>query len=120
MNWAPGEKAIHVTCQTKAVEPMIIPAIDIPCPKNRSYLPYQVEGIRFVHARFSQGHKGALIADEMGIGKTIQAIGLLNAFTDINRVLIVCPASLKLNWRSELAKWLVRTDMAQRLSTMMF
>ena len=65
-----------------------------------------------MHARFSQGHKGALIADEMGLGKTIQAIGLLNAFTDINRVLIVCPASLKLNWRSELAKWLLRTDMA--------
>ena len=47
-----------------------------------------------------------LLADEMGLGKTIQAIGLINACPDILTVLIVCPASLKNNWKRELERWL--------------
>ncbi len=38
---------------------------------------------------------------------TIQAIGYLNVHPEINQVLIICPASLKLNWLRELTKWLV-------------
>jgi SWI/SNF-related matrix-associated actin-dependent regulator 1 of chromatin subfamily A len=44
----------------------------------------------------------------MGLGKTIQAIGVINADPSIKRVLVVCPASLKVNWARELNKWLVR------------
>jgi SNF2 family DNA or RNA helicase len=50
-----------------------------------------------------------LIADEMGLGKTIQAIGLLNALPDPFRVLIICPASLRLNWARECSRWLTRS-----------
>ena len=49
-----------------------------------------------------------LIADEMGLGKTIQALGLINADKAIGNVLVVCPASLKLNWKREAQKWLTR------------
>src|SRR6516164_5539847 len=49
-----------------------------------------------------------LLADEMGIGKTIQAIGLVNALPELARVLIVCPATMRLVWKRELEKWLVR------------
>jgi SWI/SNF-related matrix-associated actin-dependent regulator of chromatin subfamily A-like protein 1 len=73
---------------------------NIPCPTGLSYLPYQLEGIRFALARTS-----TLIADEMGLGKTVQAIGIINALKP-RTVLIVCPASLKLNWRNELSRWL--------------
>lgn len=38
-------------------------------------------------------------------GKTIQAIGLIN-FLELKRILIICPASLKINWSRELEKWL--------------
>lgn len=48
---------------------------------------------------------GVLIADEMGLGKTIQAIGVSNAIESIRRILIICPASLKLNWAREWKKW---------------
>ena len=44
----------------------------------------------------------------MGLGKTIQGIGvaeLLAQLADIKRVLIVCPASLKSQWRNEIAKF---------------
>ena len=65
--------------------------------------PYQKEGIRFV----AKAGK-AIIADEMGLGKTIQAIGtaeLLRKEGLIGSVLILCPTSLKYQWRSEIKKF---------------
>jgi len=67
------------------------------------YLPFQEEGIAFCLAR-----QNALIADEMGTGKTIQALGLVNADPAIRRVLVICPATLKTNWAYEARRWLVR------------
>jgi len=77
--------------------------IDIPAPEGCSYMPFQRAGIRF-----ALGKEGCLIADEMGLGKTIQTLGVINATQEIHRVLIVCPASLKMNWWRECRKWLVR------------
>lgn len=65
--------------------------------------PYQREGIRFA-AR--SGH--ALIADEMGLGKTIQAIGtaeVLMATGYASQVLILCPTSLKYQWKREIERF---------------
>lgn len=65
--------------------------------------PYQKEGIRFA----AKAGK-AIIADEMGLGKTIQAIGtaeLLRKEGLIGSVLILCPTSLKYQWRSEIKKF---------------
>ena len=70
--------------------------------KARLY-PYQRYGIRFAAAAGR-----SLIADEMGLGKTIQAIGvaeLLKRELGIERVLVVCPTSLKYQWRSEILKF---------------
>lgn len=65
---------------------------------------YQWEGVSFLYRSPS-----ALLADEMGLGKTVQAVVaislLLNAQNDVDRVLIVAPASLTLNWMGELAVW---------------
>ena len=74
-----------------------------PCPEGLSYLPYQKAGIEYSVCN-SRG--GVLIADEMGLGKTIQAIGYMNV-THPNNVLIVCPATVKLNWQNELIKWMI-------------
>ena len=70
---------------------------------NANLYPYQKEGIRFA-ARAGK----AIIADEMGLGKTIQAIGtaeLLRKEGLIESVLILCPTSLKYQWRSEIKKF---------------
>lgn len=40
-------------------------------------------------------------------GKTVQALGVAN-YTDAKQVLVICPASLRLNWQKESAKWLIR------------
>ena len=77
--------------------------INVPCPEGMSYLGYQRAGIAFGHER-----QAVLIGDEMGLGKTIQAIGIMNANPELVRILIICPASLKINWMRELTKWLVK------------
>lgn len=70
-------------------------------PYGLSYMPFQEEGIRFAASR-----RSALIADEMGLGKTVQALGVINTALNCLRVLVVCPASLKLNWCREGERWL--------------
>lgn len=76
--------------------------IVIPHPGGLEYRPFQRAGIAYAIQR-----KGTLIADEMGLGKTIQAIGVINHFRYKEKILIICPAFLKLNWQMELQKWLV-------------
>lgn len=77
--------------------------LDIPCPPGKAYMGFQRAGIAYAMER-----ENTLIADEMGLGKTIQAIGFINANPEIKQVVVVCPASLKINWRRELDRWLVR------------
>lgn len=75
--------------------------IDVPAPDGKKYLPYQKVGIQFASQR-----RYTLLADEMGLGKTIQAIGLVNLIRP-NRVMVICPAIMKLRWQHELNEWLV-------------
>ena len=74
--------------------------IKVPSPEGLTYLPYQLAGIDYAMKRDK-----TLIADEMGLGKTIQAIGVANML-EAKKITIVCPASIKLNWKRELEKWL--------------
>jgi superfamily II DNA or RNA helicase len=76
-------------------------------PAGREYLPFQKAGIEYIIRTLRAG-RGCLVGDEMGLGKTIQAIGTINAIEDIHKVLVICPNTLKINWRNECAKWLVR------------
>ena len=64
--------------------------------------PFQEEGVAFIEANNGR----ALIADEMGLGKTIQAIAWLQLRKKYRPVIIVVPASLKLNWVKELLTWM--------------
>ena len=71
-------------------------------------LPYQLEGIAFV-----VGAGRAVLADDMGLGKTIQGVGvaeLLAREAGIRRTLVICPASLKSQWRGEINRFCDRTS----------
>ncbi len=64
--------------------------------------PYQCDGALFA-ARAGR----AIIADDMGLGKTIQAIAaaeILLRHVDAQRVLVVCPTSLKHQWHEEIVR----------------
>ena len=78
----------------------VVTDMEIPCPKGYEFYPYQQSGIRFACNRES-----TFLGDEMGLGKTCQAIGVINV-TNPETVLIICPATLKLNWKKELQRWL--------------
>jgi SNF2 family DNA or RNA helicase len=79
----------------KSLEPYLYDAVE--------YYPHQVEGIRKL-ARM----QNFLLADDMGLGKSLQALTV--ATIDIKRgwaekVLIVAPVSLKGNWADEIEKF---------------
>ena len=64
---------------------------------------YQKEGVLFA-AKAGR----CLIADDMGLGKTIQAIAVTEIFANefnIEKVLIICPTSLKYQWKTEIEKF---------------
>lgn len=77
--------------------------VDLPCPAGLAFLGYQKAGIVY-----GLKHNNTLFGDDMGLGKTIQAIGVINADPSIKKILVVCPATLKINWKREMIKWLTR------------
>jgi SWI/SNF-related matrix-associated actin-dependent regulator 1 of chromatin subfamily A len=100
LDWAADEtvKALLAPAVVAPVRPVSIPA-----PAGLAYLPYQIEGINEIVARGN-----TLLGDEPGLGKTIQVLGYVNVTASVESVLVICPASLKINWSREAAKWLVR------------
>lgn len=76
------------------------------CPEGEAYLPYQRGGIAHGMEELKKLGRHVLIGDEQGLGKTIQLIGICNQFR-WKKPLIICPASLRLNWKRELDKWLM-------------
>ena len=64
--------------------------------------PHQVEGALF--ALRSPFNKGVLLADEVGLGKTIEAALVISQYVaeSKNKILIIAPASLRKQWAIEL------------------
>lgn len=75
--------------------------LEVPHNDSLWFRPFQKAGIEYMLKR-----PNTLLADQMGLGKTIMVIGLCNyLFTDKEKILIICPATLKLNWLREWNRW---------------
>ena len=97
------EKLLH---QAEEIEK----GIEVPGLKKQLF-PFQKVGVAFIEKRNGR----ALIADEMGLGKTIQASAWLQLHPEKRPAIILCPASLKLNWAKELRETLSTKDNVQIL-----
>lgn len=69
--------------------------------------PYQRAGMAYAVSALEQAQfrKGVIIGDQPGLGKTVQSLGVLEACSAFPAV-VVCPATLKLNWKAEIGRWL--------------
>jgi len=77
-------------------------ALDGKFPEGLDLYPFQKVAVAF--AEMSNGR--CLIGDEMGIGKTISAIGYAVLHPEARPAVVVCPSNVKFNWKKELNKWL--------------
>lgn len=112
LNWASSFKAkvtqapvVHIG----EIEPL--PELEVPVPEwfyNRSkkakgepyqVMPYQTNGVAY-----NLKHERVIIGDEPGLGKTCQAI-LSAILAGSKCILIICPATLKENWKTEWKIW---------------
>jgi len=60
---------------------------------------FQIAGIEFLAS-----NKNVLLADEVGLGKTLQAI-IASLHLGCKKILVICPASVKGQWKNEILKF---------------
>ena len=65
-------------------------------------LPFQLEGLNWLIKQEDSRFNGGILADEMGMGKTIQMISLLVSKRDPLPTLIICPTVAILQWMQEI------------------
>jgi SNF2 family DNA or RNA helicase len=97
--WAGQEVANRITPANELRELEIIED-----GSNEDLFPHQRAGVKFLAIA-----RRALLADEPGLGKTAQAIRALKELQDrgedVFPALIVCPNTLKKNWKREFERW---------------
>ena len=97
-----GESASTLDLQateTKEIVQKIQDSLNLP----HTLYPYQELCVAFMETAES---KGILIADAMGLGKTIETLAWISLHPELSPTVIVTPASVKLNWYREIEKWL--------------
>lgn len=67
-------------------------------------LPFQLEGLNWLRAQEQTLFRGGILADEMGMGKTIQTIGLLMSEPRAKPNLVIAPTVALVQWENEIKK----------------
>jgi len=90
---------------------------EVPLPGNLrrsiSLRTYQQHGLNWL-AFLQRFSLNGILADDMGLGKTLQTLTVIERARELSHsqlpALIICPTSVMLNWRSEIQKFLQRSD----------
>jgi len=77
--------------------------IDYSKYSNRPLLSHQVEAVEKLVKS-----KRFILADDMGLGKTTSTV-VASLETESKKILIICPASLKINWQREIQNYTNRS-----------
>lgn len=72
---------------------------------EKAMRPYQKDATRWM-ALLRQYHLSGILADDMGMGKTLESIAFLSLVSEEAPILIVAPKSVLFNWQAEFNKWL--------------
>lgn len=105
LEWVDREIAAAESLAFEAKELRLLEQGKLPLDKllKVPLYPFQMRGVLFAACRGR-----TIIADDMGLGKTIQAIGaaeLLARHRGISRALVICPASVKHQWLTEINRF---------------
>ncbi|KAH9586563.1 SNF2-related [Trypanosoma melophagium] len=84
-----------------------LPEVEPPRELLRPLLRYQKEGLGWMVNQEKSNIKGGILADEMGMGKTIQMISLFLANRVVGPTLVVCPVSSMLQWATEIREYVM-------------
>lgn len=99
-SWAANERTLRVDPSNALRDLEELPEGE----GDEDLFPHQRAGVKFLSTA-----KRALLADEPGLGKTAQAIRALKKIQDDGGepfpALIICPNTLKKNWKREFGKW---------------
>lgn len=101
---AARQERVELSTQTSA-------DFDVPGLLGQPF-PYQRAGVKFLE----MANGRAIVGDEMGLGKTLQSLAYLQLHPELRPALVVCPASLKLNWEREVGKWMSSANRTAILS----
>jgi|SRR5579884_1036055 len=90
--------ALKAIAASRAREAEAIPAV-------AARLQGELAPFQWAAVRYALSARRCFLADEQGLGKTVEALAALEADGAYPAV-VVCPASMKLGWEREAAKWL--------------
>ncbi len=90
-----SSRLIKYNASEQLMDPSLLPFYD-------QLYQFQKELLRFGITKNGR----VLIADEMGVGKTVQSLALACMYRHEWPLLVICPSSLRLNWRQEVMHWL--------------
>jgi SWI/SNF-related matrix-associated actin-dependent regulator 1 of chromatin subfamily A len=82
-----------------------------PIPEVAARLGGELQPFQWGGVRYALDARRTFLADEQGLGKTVEALATLEADSAFPAI-VVCPASLKLNWERETRKWLPHRTIA--------
>lgn len=99
-----SSKLITLECGHVTSEEILVAAdyASIKSSDGRVLMPYQIEGVKFMENADAR----AILADEQGLGKTVQALALIKLHPEkLLPAVIVCPTTVKLQWHHEIIRW---------------